>query len=66
MAKALLGFTYTHGGWLFLGIDEASEQGFPIAGKFVGMLRESVCTVVTTTPPVASDSVNQTSCESET
>ena len=36
LAKSISSFANTHGGWLFLGIDEDSKEN-PVAGSFIGV-----------------------------
>lgn len=59
LAKSLSAFANTYGGWLFLGIEEASKED-PVAGRFPGIAREDVDASLQRMRKSAADHLNPT------
>jgi hypothetical protein len=59
MAKSLSAFANTYGGWLFIGVQEASKEN-PVAGSFPGVCRTDVDASIQRLRKAAADHLNPT------
>lgn len=59
LAKSLSAFANTYGGWLFLGVEEASKEN-PVAGRFLGIAKEDVDASLQRMRKSAADHLNPT------
>lgn len=59
LAKSLSAFANTYGGWLFLGVEEASKEN-PVAGRFPGIAKEDVDASLQRMRKSAADHLNPT------
>lgn len=59
IAKSLSAFANTYGGWLFIGVQEASKES-PVAGSFPGVCRTDVDASIKRLRKAAADHLNPT------
>jgi len=59
IAKSLSAFANTYGGWLFIGVQEASKES-PVAGSFPGVCRTDVDASIQRLRKAAADHLNPT------